>query len=55
MKNFLAKLNQVLRYILNFDVISEVVCILLRGRIFDKKRSNLSQHAIPELLTLYPK
>ena len=44
------------RYIRTFDVIFEVNCILLqRKQRFENKRSQLSQHAVSELSTLYPK
>ena len=39
-------------YIRTFDVISEVICVLLRR--MKNKRSHLSQHAISELLKRFP-
>ena len=42
------------RYIRTYDVISEVNCVVPR-RMFEIKRSCLTQHAISELMTLYPK
>ena len=41
-------------YIRTLDVISEVICVLMRRSRRIKKRSNLSQHAISELLKRFP-